>query len=65
MIRLRIDDLLKKHNKTVYWLSKKTGMSYANAKRIVNGETNTIRMENIEKFCILFNVSPNELFEIK
>ena len=63
MIKLRIDKLLHRDNKTIYWLAKETGMSYANTKRIVDGDTNTIRLENIEKFCKIFNVTPNELFE--
>ena len=64
MIRLRALDLLEKNGKTKYWLYKQLGMSYQNFNKMVNNETKSIRYENIETMCLLFNCTPNELFEI-
>ncbi len=64
MIRLKALDLLEKSGKTKYWLYKQLGMSYQNFNKMVNNETKSIRYENIETLCLLFNCTPNELFEI-
>ena len=64
MIRLKALDLLRKTGKTKYWLYKQLGMSYQNFDKMVNNETKSIRYENIETLCLLFDCTPNELFEI-
>ncbi|MBQ8540219.1 MAG: helix-turn-helix transcriptional regulator [Clostridia bacterium] len=64
MIKLRVLELLEKNGKTKYWLYKQLGMSYQNFNKMVNNETKSIRYENIETLCLLFNCTPNELFEI-
>ncbi len=64
MIKLVVNELLEKNGKTKYWLYKQLGMSYQNFSRMINNETKSIRYENIETLCLLFNCTPNELFEI-
>ena len=63
MIKLKALELLKKNGKTKYWLYKQLGMSYQNFNKMVNNETKSIRYENIEAMCLLFNCEPNDLFE--
>ncbi|MBQ8182847.1 MAG: helix-turn-helix transcriptional regulator [Clostridia bacterium] len=63
MIKLRVKNLLKENNKTKYWLYKQMGMSYQNFSKMINNETKSIRYENIETLCLIFNCTPNELFE--
>ena len=65
MIRLRAIELLEDKGKTKYWLYKQLGMSYQNFNKMINNETKSIRYENIETMCLLFECTPNELFEIK
>ncbi|MCM1286028.1 MAG: helix-turn-helix transcriptional regulator [Acetobacter sp.] len=64
MIKLNVLNLLKKHEKSKYWLYMQLGMSYQNFNKMVNNETKSIRYENIETMCRLFNCTPNDLFEI-
>ena len=64
MIRLRALEMLEKKGKTKYWLYKQLGMSYQNFSKMVNNQTKSIRYENIETMCLLFDCTPNELFEI-
>ena len=64
MIKLRVKELLGENNKTKYWLYKQMGMSYQNFSKMINNETKSIRYENIETLCLIFNCTPNELFEI-
>ncbi len=64
MLRLNVLALLEKHGKTKYWLYKQLGMSYQNFSKMVNNETKSIRYENIETLCLLFDCTPNDLFTI-
>lgn len=64
MIKIRVIELLKENNKTKYWLYKQMGMSYQNFNKMVNNETKSIKYENIEIMCRLFECSPNDLFEM-
>ncbi len=63
MLKLNVKELLEKNGKTKYWLYKQMGMSYQNFSRMINNETKSIRYENIETLCLLFNCQPNDLFE--
>ncbi|MBR3552204.1 MAG: helix-turn-helix transcriptional regulator [Clostridia bacterium] len=64
MIQLRVLELLEENNKTKYWLYMQLGMSYQNFNKMVNNQTKSIRYENIETLCRLFQCTPNELFKI-
>lgn len=64
MVRLNVLKLLEQKNKTKYWLYKQLGMSYQNFSRMINNQTSSIRYDNIEALCIIFECSPNDLFEI-
>ncbi|MBQ2816197.1 MAG: helix-turn-helix transcriptional regulator [Clostridia bacterium] len=64
MLKLRVLELLEKSGKTKYWLYMQLGMSYQNFSRMVNNQTKSIRYENIEALCQIFNCTPNDLFEI-
>jgi len=64
MIRLRALELLDKNGKTKYWLYKQMGMSYQNFNKMINNQTKSIRYENIEALCEIFDCTPNDLFEI-
>ena len=64
MIKLNALELLEKNGKTKYWLYKQLGMSYQNFNKMINNQTKSIRYENIETMCLLFNCTPNELLKI-
>ena len=64
MIRLRVLNLLEEKGKTKYWLYMQLGMSYQNFNNMVNNKTQSIRYENIEALCQIFDCTPNDLFEI-
>lgn len=62
MLALKINEILKQQNKTIYWLGKQTGISQNNIGKICNGETSTIRFDTIEKICKALNCSINDIF---
>ncbi len=63
MLKLRVLELLKKKNKTKYWLYIQLNMSYQNFNNMISNKTKSIKYENIELLCELLDCSPNDLFE--
>lgn len=63
MLRLRINEILEKENKSMYWLAKQIGISANNIQKMCNGETNSIRFTSIETICKALNCSINDLFD--
>ena len=63
-MRLRVIDILKEKGKTKYWLYIQMGLSYQNFNRMVNNETQSIKLERIETLCLLLSCTPNDLFLI-
>ena len=64
MVRLNVLELLRQQGHTKYWLYKQLGMSYQNFNKMVNNETQSIKLERIETLCMLLNCTPNDLFSI-
>ncbi len=64
MVKLNVLELLEKRGRTKYWLYKQLGMSYQNFSRMVNNQTQSIKLERIETLCMLLDCSPNDLFVI-
>lgn len=62
MVRLNVLSLLEKKGKTKYWLYKQLGMSYQNFNKMVNNQTQSIKLERIETLCLLLDCTPNDLF---
>lgn len=63
MIRLKLDKLLEKHRRSKYWVYTKLGMSPQNFGRMLTNTTKSIRYEILEALCIMFDCTPNDLFE--
>ena len=64
MVRLNVLELLQQQGRTKYWLYKQLGMSYQNFSKMINNETQSIKLERIETLCMLLNCTPNDLFQI-
>lgn len=65
MIKINIVELLKKNNKTKYWLCQKMNITSRNINRIIRGDTSSISFKYIEEFCTLLNCTPGELITIE
>ncbi len=65
MIKLNIEELLKKNNKSKYWLCQSMNVTSRNMNRIIRGETSLISFKYLEEFCRLLNCTPNELIKIE
>lgn len=64
MIKVNIEELLKKNNKSKYWLRQKMDMTSRNLNRIIRGETTSISFQHLEEFCRFLNCTPGELLTI-
>lgn len=64
-MRISIDYILQQQNKSRYWLSQQTNVTYSNILRLCNNQTSSIRFDNIEKICNALDCSPNEIFSIE
>ncbi len=64
MIKINIEELLKKNNKSKYWLKGKMNITSRNLNKIIRGETTSISFKYIEDFCKYLNCTPGELITI-
>lgn len=64
-IEVRIDDLLKKRNRTFYWLSKKSGISHTTLWRLKKGKAHGINFATLEKICTVLDCSPGEVLSLQ
>lgn len=63
MLRLRMKEILQERGKSKYFVYKQLGMSQQNFDKMINHDTQSIRFEIIEALCVMFDITPNELFE--
>lgn len=64
MVNVNIEYLLKKNNKSKYWLCQQMNMTHRNINRIIRGETTSISFKYIEEFCKFLNCTPGDLFTL-
>lgn len=62
MLKLRVDEILNEQGKSMYWLSKVTGIAPNNIGKICSGETKNIRLDTIEKICKALDCPVSDLF---
>ena len=60
-MKVNIDMLLKKRNKTRYWLSKQIGITYPNIKKLADNNTESIKFKILEDICNVLNCKLDEL----
>lgn len=65
MINFRIEELLKKQNKSKYWLCQNMNITSRNLNRVIHGETSSISFKYLEDFCKYLDCSLSELMDIE
>lgn len=63
-LKIKLQEILDNQSKTIYSLSKETGVAQNNLSKLVRGETTSIKYDILEKLCIALKITPNEIFEI-
>lgn len=62
-MKVKLNEVLESKNKTKYWLSKQTGVTQQNLGRLANGQTTSIKFENIDAICTALECEIGDIFE--
>ena len=65
MVKVNIEELLKKKGKSKYWLCNQMNITSRNLNKIILGLTKSISFKYVEEFCKYLNCTPNDLFTIE
>ncbi len=65
MIKFNIPNLLKRKNKSKYWLCQKMNITSRNINRLIRGDTTSISFKYLEQFCYYLDCTPEELITIE
>jgi putative transcriptional regulator len=65
MIKLRVKDLLKERDRTLYWLRNQTGIRYATLLNMRNGKTSRMDLSAMEALCRALECEPGELLVLQ
>ena len=65
MVRINIENLLKKKNKSKYCLCQNMNITYRNLNRVIHGETSSISFKYIEDLCKFLDCTVDELIDIE
>jgi len=65
MIEVQVDELLKKHSRTFYWLAKRTGFSHTTLWRLKKGKALGINFDTLEKICVALECQPGDILQLK
>lgn len=64
MIRIRIDELLKEHERTFYWLAKETGVSHTTLWRLKKDKAQGITFNTLERVCQALKCQPGDVLKL-
>lgn len=64
MIKIYIESILKSKEKSVYWLSKRTGITQNNLANLINGKTTAIKFDNLESICNALGCDISDIIKI-
>src|SRR5690606_6512156 len=56
MIRIKLDEYLEKHNISLYWLAKTTGIRYATLLAIKNNENERLNLNYLDTIMSVLNI---------
>ncbi|QUH20215.1 helix-turn-helix domain-containing protein [Alkaliphilus sp. B6464] len=65
MVKIKLEEVLKTNDKTMYWLSKETNIAYNNLSNLTKGKNKSISFDVLEKICIALDCTPNDIIDIK
>ncbi len=64
MIKIQVEDLLKGHERTFYWLAKQTSISHTTLWRLKKGKAFGINFDTLEKLCHALDCQPGDLLSL-
>ena len=64
MIEIRVDELLKGHKRTFYWLAKEASVSHTTLWRLKKGKAFGINFDTLEKLCRALRCQPGDVLAL-
>jgi putative transcriptional regulator len=64
MIKIRIDHLLKEHERSFYWLAKETGVSHTTLWRLKKDKAQGITFNTLERICQALDCQPGDVLTL-
>ncbi|KOA73890.1 helix-turn-helix domain-containing protein [Clostridium botulinum] len=61
---ITLKEQLQNIDKTMYWLSKETGISQNAIGKLANNKSTSITFDNLQKICIALNCTPSDILQI-
>jgi putative transcriptional regulator len=61
MIVQRLNELLEEKGRTLYWLSKQSGVRYATIWNLSRGDFGRLRVEALDRICEALDCQPGDL----
>lgn len=65
MVHFNIEKLLKRKNRSKYWLYQNMNITTRNLNRVIRGETSSISFKYIEDLCKYLECTVGELIDIE
>ena len=63
MIRVQIDELLRKQKRSFYWLAKETGVSHTTLWRLKKDKAQGITFNTLQKICEALKCQPGDVLK--
>ena len=60
---IMIDEMLKKRNRTRYWLAKNIGMGYGNLVKLAEGKNSMVRFDTLDRICEVLGCRIEDILE--
>jgi len=64
MIEVRLDELLRRQDRSFYWLAKETGISHTTLWRLKKGKALGINFDTLQKLCETLGCQPGDIFAL-
>jgi len=64
-IKFRIEDILRKREQSLYWLSRTTGVSYTTLWRLTKDRSLGVNFATLEKLCVALRCGPGDLLQLE
>lgn len=63
MIKVRLQELLDRDERSLNWVATKTNLSYSSLHKLINNKTTSISFDVLDKLCELFNCKVEDIIE--
>lgn len=60
-MKITLNDTLKNHNKSQYWLAKTTGIAASTINNLCNGKTKSVDFVILDKICAALNCEVSDI----